>query len=382
VVQEEEIMAKRMILMLTVTMAIVAALGFVKFKQVQTAIGHAAAFQPPPEAVTTIVARQEQWPATLNAIGTMAAVQGVTVSADLPGTVDRIGFDSGKPARKGDVLAVLDTRQEQAQLAAMEAQRDLARLNFDRMQGLLNERVVSRAEFDTATAEHRQMEARVGEIRATIERKTIRAPFSGILGIRQVNVGQYLSGGDAVVNLQSLNPIYVQFGVPQQEVAQMRVGRTVRVTTDGMPGVQFAGPVTAIDSVVDQTTRNVQVQATLANPDGRLRAGMFVQTEVILGASRPVVSLPASAISYAPFGDSVFVVTDLKDTNGKTYKGVRQQFVKLGGARGDQIAIVSGVGSGDEVVTSGVFKLRNGAAVLVNNKARPSNNPAPKLENS
>jgi membrane fusion protein (multidrug efflux system) len=312
----------------------------------------------------------------------MAAVQGVTVSADLPGTVDRIGFDSGKPARKGDVLAVLDTRQEQAQLAAMEAQRDLARLNFDRMQGLLNERVVSRAEFDTATAEHRQMEARVGEIRATIERKTIRAPFSGILGIRQVNVGQYLSGGDAVVNLQSLNPIYVQFGVPQQEVAQMRVGRTVRVTTDGMPGVQFAGPVTAIDSVVDQTTRNVQVQATLANPDGRLRAGMFVQTEVILGASRPVVSLPASAISYAPFGDSVFVVTDLKDTNGKTYKGVRQQFVKLGGARGDQIAIVSGVGSGDEVVTSGVFKLRNGAAVLVNNKARPSNNPAPKLENS
>jgi membrane fusion protein (multidrug efflux system) len=280
------------------------------------------------------------------------------------------------------VLAVLDTRQEQAQLAAMEAQRDLARLNFDRMQGLLNERVVSRAEFDTATAEHRQMEARVGEIRATIERKTIRAPFSGILGIRQVNVGQYLSGGDAVVNLQSLNPIYVQFGVPQQEVAQMRVGRTVRVTTDGMPGVQFAGPVTAIDSVVDQTTRNVQVQATLANPDGRLRAGMFVQTEVILGASRPVVSLPASAISYAPFGDSVFVVTDLKDTNGKTYKGVRQQFVKLGGARGDQIAIVSGVGSGDEVVTSGVFKLRNGAAVLVNNKARPSNNPAPKLENS
>jgi membrane fusion protein, multidrug efflux system len=184
------------------------------------------------------------------------------------------------------------------------------------------------------------------------------------------------------VNLQSLNPIYVQFGVPQQEVGQVRVGRTVRVTTDGLPGVEFAGPVTAMDSIVDQTTRNVQVQATLANTEGRLRAGMFVQTEVVLGASRAVVSLPASAISYAPFGDSVFVVADLKDPNGKTYKGVRQQFVKLGGSRGDQIAIVSGVAAGDEVVTSGVFRLRNGAAVFVNNKARPSNNPAPKLENS
>ena len=375
-------MAKRMILMLTVTALFVAALGFVKFKQIQTAIGQAAAFQPPPEAVTTIVTRQEQWQAALNAIGTMAAVQGVTVSADLPGIVERVEVDSGKSIRLGEVLAVLDTRQEQAQLAAIEAQRDLARLNFDRMQGLLNERVVSRAEFDTATAEHRQMEARVGEIRAAIERKTIRAPFSGILGIRQVNVGQYLSAGDPVVNLQSLNPIYVQFGVPQQETGQVRVGRTVRITTDGMPGVEFSGRVTALDSIVDQATRNVQVQATLANPDGKLRPGMFVQTEVILGASQTVVSLPASAISYAPFGDSVFVVADLKDANGKTYKGVRQQFVKLGRSRGDQVAVVSGVNAGDEIVTSGVFKLRNGAAVVINNSVRPANNPAPKPENS
>jgi membrane fusion protein (multidrug efflux system) len=267
-------------------------------------------------------------------------------------------------------------------LAAIEAQRDLARINFDRMQGLLNERVVSRAEFDTATAEHRQTEARVGEIRAAIDRKTIRAPFSGILGIRQVNVGQYLSAGDPVVNLQSLNPIYVQFGVPQQETGQVRVGRTVRIATDGMPGVEFSGRVTALDSIVDPATRNVQVQATLANPDGKLRPGMFVQTEVNLGASQTVVSLPASAISYAPFGDSVFVVADFKDSNGKTYKGVRQQFVKLGGSRGDQVAVVSGVHSGDEIVTSGVFKLRNGAAVIINNKVRPGNDPAPKPENS
>jgi len=375
-------MAKRMFLMLAVTAVFVAGLGFVKFKQIQTAIGQAASFQPPPEAVTTIVATQEQWPARLNAIGTLAAVQGVTVSADLPGTVERIAFDSGKSVREGDVLALLDTRQERAQLAAAESQRDLARLNFDRMQGLLNERVISRAEFDRATAEHRQAEARVGEIRAAIDRKTIRAPFSGILGIRHVNLGQYMSGGDAMVTLQSLNPIYVNFGVPQQAAGQMRVGRTVRITASDPVSIELAGRVTAIDSVVDEATRNVQVQATLANPDGRLRPGMFVQTEVVLGASSAVVSLPASAISYAPYGDSVFVVTDLKDANGQTYRGVRQQFIKLGAARGDQVAIVSGLNAGDEVVTSGVFKLRNGAAVLVNNKVRPGNNPAPRPENS
>lgn len=316
------------------------------------------------------------------AIGTMAAVQGGTVSADLPGTVERIALESGKPVREGEVLALLDTQQEQAQLAAVEAQRDLARLNFDRMQGLLNERVISRAEFDRATAEHRQGDARVGEIRAAIARKTIRAPFAGILGIRQVNLGQYMSAGDAVVTLQSLNPIYVNFGVPQQAAGQMRVGRTVRITTDDLAGTGFAGRVTAIDSMVDEATRNVQVQATLANPAGTLRPGMFVQTEIILGASSAIIALPASAISYAPYGDSVFVVTDLKDPNGQTYRGVRQQFVKLGGARGDQIAVVSGVNAGDEVVTSGVFKLRNGAAVLVNNKVRPANSPAPKPENS
>jgi membrane fusion protein (multidrug efflux system) len=375
-------MAKRMIVMLVVTAMFVAALGFVKFRQIQTAIAQGASFQPPPEAVTTIVTKQEEWPATLNAIGTVAAVQGVTVSADLPGTVERIAFDSGKWVREGEVLALLDTRQEQAQLAAAEAQRELARLNFERMQGLLNERVISRAEFDRATADQRQTDARVGEIRAGIERKTIRAPFSGMLGLRQVNLGQYLSAGDGLATLQSLNPIYVNFGVPQQSAAEMRVGRTVRVSADDLPGATLAGRVTALDSVVDPSTRNVQVQATFANPDGRLRPGMFVQTEIVLGRSRAIVSLPASAISYAPYGDSVYVVTELTDGKGQGYRGVRQQFVTVGSTRGDQIAVVSGVKAGDEVVTSGVFKLRNGAAVVVNNKVRPDNNPKPKPENS
>jgi membrane fusion protein (multidrug efflux system) len=375
-------MAKRLILMLTLTFLFIGALGFVKFKQIQTAIAQGAAFQPPPEAVTTIVANQEEWSGTINAIGTVAAVQGVTVSADLPGTVDRISFGSGQSVRAGDVLAVLDTRQEQAQLAAAEAQRELARLNFDRMQGLVNERVVSRAEFDRANAEYRHAEGQVGEIRAAIERKTIRAPFSGILGIRQVNLGQYLGGGDPLVTLQSLNPIYVNFGVPQQSAGQMPTGRAVRITTDDVAGVEWAGKVTAIDSIVDEKTRNIQVQATLANPDGKLRPGMFVQAEVTLGGSQKVVVLPASAISYAPYGDSVFVVAELKNEGAPAYRGVRQQFVKLGAARGDQVAILSGVNPHDEVVTSGAFKLRNGAAVFINNKVKPGNNPAPKPEDN
>jgi membrane fusion protein (multidrug efflux system) len=375
-------MLKRMIVMLAATMTIVAALGFVKFKQIQTAIAQGAAYQPPPEAVTTIVACEDEWPSTLNAIGTVAAVRGVTISADLPGVVEQIAFESGQSVGQGEVLALLDTRQERAQLAAVEAQRDLARLNFDRMDGLMTERVISRAEFDRATAEQRQAEARVGEIRATIDRKTIKAPFAGILGIRHVNLGQYLSGGDALVTLQSLDPIYVNFGVPQQAMTNVRAGRSVRVTAEDLGGDQFTGPITAIDSVVDESTRNVQTQVTLRNPQGRLRPGMFVQAEVTLGAAAAIVSLPASAISHAPYGDSVFVVSDLKDPSGKTYRGVRQQIVKLGASRGDQIAVVSGVKAGEEVVTSGVFKLRNGAAVLVNNKVRPANNPSPKPENS
>jgi membrane fusion protein (multidrug efflux system) len=371
-----------MILMLTVTLLIVAGLGFVKFQQIQTAIAEGAAFQPPPEAVTTVVAQQDDWPLTLTAIGTMAAVQGVTVSADLPGTVERITFDSGRAVRAGEVLAVLDTRQEQAQLAAIDARRALARTTFDRVQELLKEKVISRAEFDRATAELRQTEAELGEIKALIERKTIRAPFSGVLGIRQVNLGQYLAGGDPLVTLQSLNPIYVNFGVPQQSAGQIPTGRVVKVTTPDVGGVEWTGRVTALDSMVDEATRNIQVQATLANPDGKLRPGMFVQTEVVLGPSQKVLVLPASAINYAPYGDSVFVVAEMKGEDGKPYRGVRQQLVKVGPSRGDQVAIVSGIKPGDEVVTSGLFKLRNGAAVQINNEVRPANSPAPTPGNS
>ena len=374
-------MAKRLFLMLAVVAALLTGLGFLKFKQVQSAMA-AGAYTPPPEAVTSVVVKREQWPSTTAVIGTMEAVHGVMISADLPGTVAKINFDSGKAVREGDVLIELDTRQERAQLAALEAQRDLAKINYGRTEQLVKEGVISKAEYDQATAQQKSTEANVGEIRATIARKTIRAPFSGVLGIRKINLGQYLSAGTAVVQLQSLNPIYVNFGLPQQALGQVRVGRSLKVTSDDLVGKTFTGRVTALDSVVDQTTRNVQVQATLANPEGKLHPGMFVQVAVVQGENRSVISLPASAISYAPYGDSVFVITDLQDKLGKTYRGVKQQFVKLEGSRGDQVAVVSGLNPGDEVVTSGVFKLRNGAAVQVNNKVQPGNNPAPKPEDS
>jgi membrane fusion protein (multidrug efflux system) len=373
-------MVKRMIWMLAFAAAFIAAVGFVKFQQVQEAIAQGAAYQPPPEAVTTIVADQERWPSTLKAIGTATAVQGVTVSADLPGIIDRIEFESGGSVREGEVLVRLDTRQEHAQLAAAEAARDLARLNFDRLEGLVNQRAISRVDYDRAAAEQKQTEARVGEIRATIARKTISAPFSGILGIRQVNLGQYLSGGDPVVSLQKLDPIYVDFDLPQQHLLDVRAGTNVRVSSGGLARARFSGKVTAVNAVVDENTRNVHIQATLANPKGTLRPGMFVETEVLLPALSRVITLPASAVSYAPYGDSVFVVTDLENPAGRRYRGVRQQFVKLGPARGDRIAILSGLKPREEVVTSGLFKLRNGAAVFVNNRVQPSNERAPQPE--
>jgi membrane fusion protein (multidrug efflux system) len=375
-------MVKRMILMVVVMIAIIAGLGFVKFKQFQAMAEQFAAMQPPPDAVTTIVAAQEEWPATLNGIGTVAAVQGVTVSADLPGIVDRIMFESGKAVQRGDILVQLDTRQEQAQLAGAESQLELARLNHERMKGLVQQDAVSRAEYDTAAAGQQQAEARLNEIRAAIDRKTIRAPFSGVLGIRQVNLGQYLTAGAPVVPLQSLDPIYVNFNVPQQDAAQMRIGRTVRITSNegGADAGQSTGRISAIDSVIDQATRNVQVQATLPNPHGTLRPGMFVQAQVNLGAAQRVIALPASSINYAPYGDSVFIVSDMKNEQGHPYRGVRQQVVKLGPARGDQIAVLSGINAGEEVVTSGVFKLRNGAPIQVNNATQPNNSKAPPSE--
>jgi len=249
------------------------------------------------------------------------------------------------------------------------------------MQSLNQQGIAAKADWDKLDAETKQAEAKITEIEATIGRKTIVAPFSGVLGIRQVNVGQYLAAGTPIVPLQSLDPIYVNFSVPQQQIARLKVGGPVRISSEGQ-ATTFTGKITAINSVIDEATRNIQVQATLANPQHKLQPGMFVNASVDVGTATSVIALPASSVNYAPYGDSVYVVEEMKDPKGKTYKGVRQQFVKLGPGRGDQVAVLSGVKPGEEIVTSGVFKLRPNAAVQVNNKTVPSNNPAPKPEDS
>jgi membrane fusion protein (multidrug efflux system) len=371
-----------MIVTLVVAATVVVALGSVKFGQVRAAMAQGASFQPPPEAVTTIVAQRQTWPTTLTSIGTVTAVQGVTVSADLPGIVEQIAFESGSPVAKGAVLVRLDASQEKAQLAAAEAEVEVTALQLERQKGLEAKGITARADLDRAAAAAKQAEAKVKEVRAMIERKTIRAPFAGHLGIRQVNLGQYLDSGSPIVPLQTLDPIFVEFSVPQQEAAGLAEGVKVEVADEGAKEVAATGTISAVDSVVDPATRNVKIQAVFDNPERKLRPGMFVQARVDVGAALPVIALPASAIAYAPYGDSVFVVDEIAGKDGKTYRGARQQFVELGGGRGDQVAVLSGLKDGDEVVTSGVFKLRSGAAVAVDNSVQPSNQAAPEPEDS
>jgi membrane fusion protein (multidrug efflux system) len=373
------LMTKRMLIMLAVMIAFIAIIGGFKFFQFRK-MASSGGYQAPPEAVTTVVASQEAWDTTLHAIGSVEAVNGVTVSADLPGLVDQISFDSGRSVTKGDVLLRLDTKQERAQLAAAEAQLELTRVEWARAKEMVAKSIISQSTYDTAAATYKQAEARVGETRATIERKTIRAPFSGVLGIRQVNLGQYLPGGAPIVSLQAVRPTYVNFTVPQQEIGRLAVGSVVHVKSDAMKGEEV-GKISAFDSVIDEATRNAHVQAVFANVSGNLRPGMFVEADLAQGERKLVTPLPVSAISYAPFGDSVFIVENMTGEDGKTYRGVRQQFVKLGGARGDQVAVMTGVKPGEEIVTSGVFKLRPKAAVVVNNKVQPPNSAAPKPEN-
>src|SRR5262245_31651639 len=300
-------MKKRMLIMLAAVTVVVVGVGLVKFLQIQAAMAGGKGWAPPPEAVTTVVAAQESWPATLDAIGSVSAVHGVTLAADLPGVVRAIHFESGQHVGAGVVLVELDTRQEAAQLQAAEAQRDLDKINRDRAEKLLARQVISQTEFDQADAQYKQAEAQVATVKATIDRKKIRAPFAGVAGIRQVNLGQYLAAADPVVPLQSMDPVYVDFSVPQEDVRTLRVGSAVHVTADSLGNIP-EGRITAINSIVDPSTRNLQVQATFPNPSNRLRPGMFVDVQVIRGKGGNVISIPASAINYAPYGNSVFIV--------------------------------------------------------------------------
>jgi len=367
------------VVLLVLFLALVAGFGFVKFSQIQGFITMAksGAFEPPPTAVTTDVAKRTEWQPTLESVGTVTAVNGVTVSTDLAGIVRQIAFESVIKVREGDLLVHLDTTQEEAQLHSAEAQRDFAAVSLKRDKDLVEKHAISQSDYDNADAVFRQNQASVDQFKALIARKTLRAPFDGVAGIRQVNLGQYLREGDMVVTLQAFDPIYVNFSLPQQDLSKLILGEPVQLRVDAFPDQTFNGTITAINSLVDQTTRNVQVQATFTNSDFRLRPGMFAKVSVILSERQNVVAIPATAIHYAPYGDSIFVVSELKDPQGKEYKGVKEQFIKTGQARGDMIAVVSGLKPGDEVVTSGVFRLKSGAHVKVNNQVKPGSDLAP-----
>ena len=364
--------------------AILFGLGFVKVTQIQGFIklAKSGAFEPPPTAVTTDLAKQSEWQPTLESVGSLTAVNGVTVSTDLAGIVSQIAFESGSKVRAGDLLVRLETTQEEALLHNAEAQRDWAQVTLKRDKDLVEKHAISQSDYDSADASYRQSKASVDQYNALIARKTLRAPFDGIAGIRQVNLGQYLKEGDPVVTLQSFDPIYVNFSLPQQDLSKLVVGQPVTLHVDAYGDQPFQGTITAINSLVDQATRNIQVQATLANSDLKLRPGMFGKVSVSMNEAQNVIAVPATAIHYAPYGDSIFIVSQMKDQEGKEYKGVKEQFIKLGRSRGDMISIVSGLKPGEEVVTSGVFRLKSGAHVIVNNAIKPDSELAPKPSDS
>ncbi len=351
---------------------VVGLLGGIKGLQIGRMIAQGKQFVPPPETVTIAEARAEIWESLITAVGSLEAVQGVMVTAELSGKVAHIAFEPGSRVQAGDLLVHQNTASETAQLRAAEATVALARINFKRAAKLLPDKVVSQSEYDNADAQLKQAVAQADNIRAVIAKKTIQAPFAGRLGIRLVNLGQIIKEGEAIVSLQALDPIFVNFLLPQQRLAQVRPGLTVRVTTDALSGQTIEGRITAINPDVDATTRNIRVQATLENVQEQLRPGMYATVEVVLPRQDEVVTIPATAVLYAPYSDSVFVVEEKEGENDSPPgRVVRQQFVRLGEKRGDFIAVVSGLEKGDSVVSTGVFKLRNGQAVVVDNTLSP-----------
>ena len=376
-------MAKKIILALVGVLLLVGSLAGIKILQFQAMSAQGANFAPPPETVTTAEVKRDTWQPTLTAVGSIAPVQGVMLSAEEAGTVKHIAFESGATARAGELLVELDNGVEQAQLRSAIASAELARANLARARDLRGKNMVSQADLDSANAQAKQADAQIDNIRAVIEKKTIRAPFAGRAGIRQVNLGQFLNTGDPIVTLQSLDPVYVNFSLPQQRLAQLMTGMTVRVTTDAFPDRDFEGKLTAINPEVETITRNVRVQATLANSSGLLRPGMYVDVTAVLPATEQVLMIPATAVLYAPYGDSVFVVEEKKDEKtGAVGKVLNQQFVRLGKTRGDFVVIDSGLNAGQTIVTTGVFKLRNGMGVVVDNALAPDFQISPKPANS
>ena len=338
----------------------------------------------PPQPVNAVQVREENWQPNLSSVGTVMAVQGTVVSTEAEGIVREIAFEAGSLVKAGDVLMKLDVDIEQAQLREAEADAHWARVSFERAKGLIGPRVISQADFDSAENTLKQAQARVDNIRAVIAKKTVRAPFDGKLGIRRISVGQFLEKGSPVVSLHSLDPVYVDYSLPQQRLGNLTEGLKVIVSSDAFQGQPFEGHITAINPEIDSTTRNVRIQATLANPGGQLRPGMFVTVETFLEASEKVLLIPAAAVLHAPFGNSVFIIEEgqAAGQDGAKPLVVRQQFVRLGQRRGDFVAATEGVKSGEKIVATGTFKLRTGMPVVIDNTLEPRFKLAPTPDNT
>ena len=376
-------MKKRVVFTVAGLFVLIGVLGGIKGLQISRMIADGKQFVPPPETVTAFEVHIESWESLLASVGSLEAVQGVMVTAELPGKVVNIAFEPGAMVRAGELLVQQDISSETAQLRASEAAVALAKTTLERTRKLLTEKTVSQSQFDNADAQFKQAVAQFDTIRAAIAKKTIRAPFAGRIGIRLINLGQILKEGESIVSLQSLDPIFINFSLPQQQLAQVQPGFTVRVITDVLPDQTIEGKITAINPAVDTATRNIQVQATVANLQEKLRPGMFVNVAVVLPAQDKVLAIPATAVLYAPYGDSVFVVEEKKsEKNSQRVKIVRQQFVRLGEKRGDFIAASSGLNDGETIVSTGVFKLRNGQTVVVDNTLAPEFKLMPKTNDN
>jgi membrane fusion protein, multidrug efflux system len=338
---------------------------------------------PPPTTVTSAEVKKADWQPMLTAIGSVSPVQGAMISAELAGTVTEINFQSGGLVKKGDVLLKMDVSPEQAQLRSAQADEELAKHDLDRAHDLAGRKVISTAEFDAAQSKYAQKKAAVENIQSSIDKKQIRAPFDGTAGIRAVNPGQMVKVGDPLVSLQTMGQVFFDFALPQQQLADVKKDLPVKVTTDAVPGRDFDGKLTAINSSIDPATRNVTLQATLDNADNALRAGMFGRIKVLLPKNNPTLFVPATAVSYAPFGNSVFIIEKKKDDKtGAESLLLRQQFIRTGETRGDFVAVTDGLKEGDQVVSTGVFKLRNGMNIAVDNKLAPKSDLAPKPSDS
>jgi len=373
-------MIKRMLIMLILVGAVLGGLfGFKAF--VNGKIKEAmAGMANMPQTVSATKAETSDWQPKIDAVGTLRAVRGAELSLEVPGVVETISFQSGDEVKAGQVLLTLRKQDEEARLQSLEATAQLAQITYDRDVKQLKAQAISQAIVDNDEANLRNARAQVAVQKAILDKKTLRAPFDGKLGLRQVDLGQFLAAGTMIATLQSMNPIYVDFLLPQQAVAQISVGDRVRAKIDAFPGQTFEGEITAINPKIETSSRNVQVRATLPNPEQKLIPGMFAAVELDTGAPQRLVTLPQTAVSYNPYGSLVYIVDDKgKAADGKPELTARQVFVTTGATRGDQVAILKGVSEGDTVVTSGQIKLRNGVPVLVDNRAVPTNDAAPKI---